>query len=190
MPEDSFETLAMPLMDMLYGAALRLTQNQADAEDLIQETYLKAFRAFNQFEIGTNFKAWIFKILTNNFINKYKKNRREPNQISVEDTPDFYLYDKVMDIGRETGVGSSPEELFMEKFIPSNITDAIRELPDDYKATFVLSDMYGFSYDEISDMTETTLGTVKSRLFRARRMLQKTLWDYAAAQGLVPAAGK
>ena len=179
----AFEVLAMPYLDMLYGTALRLTHVPADAEDLVQESYLKAFKSFDQFELGTNFKAWIFKILTNNFNNKYKKDKRTPEPVSIEDTPDFYLYEKVTDM--MGGGGESPEKEFLKKFIPENIKRAVQDLPDEYRMTFILSDVNDFSYDEIAQITEVNLGTVKSRLFRARRMLQRALWEYAKEQGIV-----
>ena len=178
-----FEKLSMPYIDMLYGTALRMIRNPSDAEDLVQETYLKAFRSFHQFEESTNFKAWIFKILTNSYINRYKKNKKTPEQISVEDTPDFYLYDKVMET--EDLGGESPEKEFLSRFIPDNIKQAVHDLSDDYRMTFVLSDIYGFSYEEIAETMEVSLGTVKSRLFRARRMLQRGLWEYAVDQGII-----
>ncbi len=181
--KSEFEELAMPYLEMLYGTALRMTHDQADAEDLVQETYLKAFRYFSHFEAGTNFKAWIFKILMNNFNNKYKKDRKTPEQISIEDTPDFYLYDKVAD---SYGGGISPEEEFLDKFIPEIIKKAVSDLPDDYRIVFILADVNGFSYDDIANVTETNMGTVKSRLFRARRMLQRALWEYAKELGVIP----
>lgn len=178
-----FEELAMPRLDMLYGTALRMTRDRSDAEDLVQDTYLKAFRAFEQFEPGTNFKAWIFKILTNNYINRFRKDKRTPDSISMDDTPDFYLYDKVMD--KDARSSENPEREFLRKFIADDIRRAIGDLPDDYRITFILSDVQGFSYEEIADITETNLGTVKSRLFRARRMLQQALWKYAREQGII-----
>jgi RNA polymerase sigma-70 factor, ECF subfamily len=178
-----FEEMAMPYLDMLFGTALRMTHVPADAEDLVQETYLKAFRAFEQFEQGTNFKAWLFKILTNNFNNKYKKDKRSPDPVSFDDTPDFFLYDKVSD--NHGGVGENPEKEFLRKFIPENIKRAVQVLPEEYRITFILSDVNGFSYEEIAQITEVNIGTVKSRLFRARRMLQRALWEYAKEQGIV-----
>lgn len=178
-----FEELAMPRLDMLYGTALRMTHDRSDAEDLVQDTYLKAFRAFEQFEPGTNFKAWIFKILTNNYINRFRKDKRTPDSISMDDTPDFYLYDKVMD--KDAQSSENPEREFLRKFIADDIKRAVGDLPYDYRITFILSDVQGFSYEEIADITETNLGTVKSRLFRARRMLQQALWKYAREQGII-----
>ncbi|MFA6451010.1 MAG: sigma-70 family RNA polymerase sigma factor [bacterium] len=178
-----FEEQAMPYLDMLYGTALRLTHVPADAEDLVQDTYLKAFRAYDQYEQGTNFKAWIFKILTNNFFNKYKKEKRSPDPVSIDDTPDFYLYEKVTDT--MGGGGESPEKEFLNKFIPENIKSAVQSLPEEYKIAFILSDVNEFTYEEIAQVTETNIGTVKSRLFRARRMLQHLLWEYAKEQGIV-----
>jgi RNA polymerase sigma-70 factor, ECF subfamily len=183
MEEDKrFEELAMPYLDGLYNAALRMTREQKDAEDLVQDTYMKAFRFFSSFEEGTNFKAWIYKILTNTYINRYKKKKREPQSISVEDTPDFYLYDKIINV--EGPESTSPEQDFMQRFIPEDIIKAVDALPDDFRTTFMLSDMESFSYEEIARMMNCSLGTVKSRLFRARRMLQKALWDYASREGI------
>jgi len=179
-----FEEIAMPYLEMLYGTALRMTHDQADAEDLVQETYLKAFRSFSHFEACTNFKAWIFKILMNNFNNKYKKDHRAPESISIEDTPDFYLYDRVTDL--YGGGGESPEKEFLDRFIPDIIKKAVSDLPEDYRIVFILADVNGFSYEDIAQVTEANIGTVKSRLFRARRMLQRALWEYAKEQGIIP----
>ncbi len=178
-----FEDMALPYLDILYGTALRLTHAPADAEDLVQETYLKAYRAFDQFETGTNFKAWIFKILTNNFNNKYKKDKRTPESLSIEDTPDFYLYDKVSDLN--VSGEENPEREFLKKFIPDIIKKAVQDLSSEYRMVFILADVNGFSYEEIAAILDVNIGTVKSRLFRARRMLQRALWEYAKDEGIV-----
>ncbi len=156
-----FEKQAFPLMPMLYRTALRLTRNQADAEDLVQNTFLRAFNFFDKFTQGTSFKAWIFKVMTNIFINEYRKQSRDPQKVSLED----YL------------VGTpDPEHLFFENLVDEDIKRAIEELPDQYRLTFLLY-TEGFSYKEIASITETNLGTVMSRLHRARRLLQEKLYN-------------
>lgn len=180
-----FEELALPYLDNLYNAALRMTKNERDAEDLVQDTYMKAYRFFDSFEEGTNFKAWIYKILTNSYINRYKKKQREPQSISIEDTPDFYLYDKLLDLGETGADPENPEKGMIQKMVSNDIVKAVDALPADFRTAFVLSDIEGFSYEEIAKMMNTSLGTVKSRLFRARKILQKNLWDYAVREGII-----
>ncbi|HOO55630.1 MAG TPA: sigma-70 family RNA polymerase sigma factor [bacterium] len=170
---ERFEEYSMPYLNILYGTALRMTKNRTDAEDLIQETYLKAFRAFSQFEEGTNFKAWIFKILTNTYINRFKKDKKSPEQVSVDDMADTLIYDRVTSL--QTGSTDNPERIFLKKFIPDEIKRAVENLQDEYRMTFILSDVHGFTNDEIAGIMEVSVGTVKSRLFRARRLLQQAL---------------
>ncbi len=177
-----FELLSMPYLDMLYGAALRMTKDPAEAEDLVQETYLRAFGNFEQFEEGTNFRAWIFKILTNCFYNRYKHSKISGTTVSLDDVPEFSLYEQAKFLTNERGV---PEKELLKYIIEEDISRAVQELPDEYRIAFVLSDVYGFNYNEISMIVEVSLGTVKSRLFRARRLLQKSLWEYARKHGAV-----
>lgn len=178
-----FERMAMPFLNPLYSAALRMTRNQTDAEDLVQETCMKAYRFFDTFKEGTNFKAWIYKILVNTFINKYRKDQPASRVSSMDDMPEFQLYQH---IAKGSGGGTGrPEKEFMQRFIPENIKKAVRELPADFRIVFLLADVEGFSYKEIASLTEVSTGTVKSRLFRARRLLQKALVDYAKEQGYI-----
>lgn len=157
-----FERETFPLMPMLYRTALRLTRNQADAEDLVQNTFLRAFNFYDKFTPGTSFKAWIFKIMTNIFINQYRKQAREPQTVAIENT----------------GIGTpDPEHLFFENLLDEDIKRAIEELPDQYRLTFLLY-TEGFSYKEIASITGANLGTVMSRLHRARRLLQGKLHQY------------
>ncbi|MFH1538968.1 MAG: sigma-70 family RNA polymerase sigma factor [bacterium] len=183
-PTVEFEELALPHMNPLYAAALRMTRNQPDAEDLVQETFLKAFRFFDKFEKGTNFKAWIYRILVNTFINRYRKEKPAKHTASMDEMPEFQLYRNIVK-GWEPGGGGDPEKEFMRKFIPGNIRKAVESLPDDFRVVFLLADVEGFSYEQIAEVTGVPAGTVKSRLFRARRLLQNELVDYAVEQGYI-----
>jgi len=171
-----FEALAMPLLDSLYRTALRLTRNTADAEDLVQETFFKAYQGFDQFERGTSFKPWIFKILTNNFINQYRKRVKEPPQTSYEEMEDFSLFDQVSATSAKRLV--DPETLVIQKLTVDKIKAAIENLPQEYRAVVTLADVEEFSYQEIADILDCPIGTVRSRLNRGRKLLQKALWEY------------
>ncbi len=161
--KEHFEQEAFPLMRMLYRTALRLTRNQHDAEDLLQNTVLRAYNFYHKFQPGTSFKAWIFKIMTNLFINDYRKHRKEPPLVSLENQANFE---------------PDPEKLYFDSVLDEDIKRAIEELPDAYRLTFLLS-AEGFSYKEIAQITNANVGTVMSRLHRARRLLQGKLWEYA-----------
>ena len=175
-----FEAEAIPHMDSLYNFALKMTGNSDDANDLIQETYLKSFRFFDKFEKGTNCKAWLFRIMKNTFINSYRKKTKEPDKVDYEDVEKFY----------ETVKPSSTDSAHLEKEIYDNllddeITSAIASLPDDFKTVIILSDIEGFTYDEIADFVDCPVGTVRSRLHRARKMLFAKLYKYANEKGYV-----
>jgi RNA polymerase sigma-70 factor (ECF subfamily) len=185
-PEDpdlraSFEQEALPLLPGLYRAALRLTRNPADAEDLVQEAYLRAYRGFHQFEPGTNLKAWLYRILTNQFINTYRKKQREPQTVPDEDVEDWYLYNR---LAREAP-DSSAEAVVLESMPDEDVTAALEALPEQYRAAVLLADVEGFSYKEIADILEIPMGTVMSRLHRGRKALEKALWEKVRERGLV-----
>jgi len=179
-----FTELAMPHMQALYTTALRMTRNPADAEDLVQETFLKAYRAFDRYEDGTNLRAWLYKILTNTFINSYRAAKRRPEKADVEDVEDLYLYHRIGDL-QSAGVGRSAEDEVFEHFTDDEVKKAIESLPEAFRIAVLLADVEGFSYKEIADITEVPIGTVMSRIHRGRKALQKALLDFAVARGLV-----
>ncbi|WP_130504910.1 sigma-70 family RNA polymerase sigma factor [Microterricola gilva] len=176
-----FEEQALPFIDQLYGAALRMTKNPSDAQDLVQETFVKAFAAFKQFEQGTNLKAWLYRILTNTFINTYRKKQREPYQGTIDDLEDWQMG------GAESTTASSSRSAEAEAIdhLPdSAVKDALQSLPEDFRLAVYFADVEGFSYQEIADMMKTPIGTVMSRLHRGRRMLREMLAGYALEQGI------
>jgi RNA polymerase sigma-70 factor, ECF subfamily len=181
-----FADLAMEYMPALYTAALRMTRNAADAEDLVQETYLKAFRAFSTFELGTNLKAWLYRILTNTYINTYRAKKRRPEVTDVEDVEDLYLYRHLAGDGSGTA-GRSAEDEALERFTDSDVKDAIESLPENFRMAVLLADVEGFSYKEIAEITDVPIGTVMSRIHRGRKALQKALLDRGRTLGLVGA---
>ncbi len=176
----SFEQQAMPYLDQLYGAALRMTRNPADAEDLVQETYLKGFAAFDSFTQGTNLRAWLFRILTNTFINAYRKRQREPFQSGSDDLTDWQLHDA--ESHTSTGLRSAEMEA-LDRITDSDVVQAMSNLPEDYRLAVYLADVEGFSYKEIAEIMETPVGTVMSRLHRGRKLLREQLADYAIERG-------
>jgi RNA polymerase sigma-70 factor (ECF subfamily) len=182
-PVHRFEDEALVYADALYGSALRMTRNPADAEDLVQETYLRAFRAWDRFEPGTNLKAWLFKIMTNLFISGYRQRRREPVTISTDDTEEFDLYRNLVD--HEAQVGKSAESIVFEGLVDDDVKQALSDLPENFRMPVLLADVEGFSYREIADMLSIPIGTVMSRLHRGRKALQKALWEKAVESGLV-----
>jgi len=178
-----FQEEALPLLDSLYGGALRMTRNPADAEDLIQETMLRAYRSFNRFEPGTNLKAWLFRIMTNAYINTYRKKQREPQKVSQDEVEDFDLYRELKDHDPQFSV--TPETIVLDGLVDSDITDAIEDLPEQFRLAVILSDVEGFSYAEMAEIMDVPMGTVMSRLHRGRKALQKRLWDLARDRGIV-----
>ncbi len=182
--QERFAELAMEHMPALYTAALRMTRNPADAEDLVQETYLKAYRAFGSFTEGTNLRAWLYRILTNTYINAYRASKRRPEMTDVEDVEDLYLYRR---LGPLDGVGQSAEEEALRGFTDEEVKAAIESLPDSFRIAVLLADVEGFSYKEIAAITDVPIGTVMSRIHRGRRALQKALHEFAEARGLVAA---
>jgi RNA polymerase sigma-70 factor, ECF subfamily len=177
-----FERDVLPLLPNLYAAALRMTRNPADAEDLVQETYLRAFRGFSGFKEGTNLKAWLYRILTNSFINTYRKKQRQPQTVEgPDDLDEWYLFDKLG--GRNVELSAETEVL--DKIPDEAVKAALESLPENFRLPVLLADVEGFSYKEIAEIMETPIGTVMSRLHRGRKALQKALWDTAKERGLI-----
>jgi RNA polymerase sigma-70 factor, ECF subfamily len=179
-----FADLAMEHMSSLYTAALRMTRNPSDAEDLVQETYLKAYRAFGTFQEGTNLKAWLYKILTNTFINSYRAKKRRPEQSELDDVEDLYLYRRLGGL-EAAAAGRSAEEEVLEHFTESDVKAAVESLPEQFRMAVLLADVEGFSYKEIAEILDVPIGTVMSRLHRGRKALQKALFDFGRSRGLV-----
>lgn len=174
-----FEEEAMVHADGLYRTALRMTRNPDDAADLVQEALVKAYRFWDRYEEGSNARAWLYKIMTNIFINNYRSKSRAPQTVAYEDIDDNFLYGQLADI-RPSG---NPEQQFFNKVFDTDVKKAIDELPDDFRTVVILSFLDGFSYQEIADIAGLNIGTVKSRLHRGRKLLQKSLWDYARRNG-------
>jgi RNA polymerase sigma-70 factor (ECF subfamily) len=179
---DTFETYALAFLDALYRTALRMTRSEADAEDLVQETYIKAFRFREQFTPGTNLKAWLFRILTNTFINSYRRRQSQPEFTELEDVDEFSLYKRMSDLKTSSSSGN-PETEFLDGLVDSEVKDALAELPEKFRSV-VLLDVEGFSYKEIAEMLDIPIGTVMSRLHRGRKFLQKRLLDLAQQRGI------
>lgn len=177
-----FERDALPFLDQLYAAAMRMTRNPSDAEDLVQETFAKAFGAFHQFREGTNLKAWLYRILTNTFINTYRKKQRQPQQNPTEQIEDWQL--AAAEAHSSTGLRSAEMDA-LDHLPDSDVKDALQNLPEDFRMAVYLADVEGFSYKEIADIMETPIGTVMSRLHRGRQGLKKQLRDYAIDRGLI-----
>jgi RNA polymerase sigma-70 factor (ECF subfamily) len=174
---------AMPFMSSLYSAALRMTRNKSDAEDLVQETYLKAFRGYGGFQEGTNLKAWLYRILTNTYINTYRAKKRRPEQTDLDDVEDFYLYRRMGGLEAAKASRSAEDEL-MDYFTDSEVKDAIEALPEQFRMAVLLADVEGFQYKEIAEILDIPIGTVMSRLHRGRKSLQKQLFEFAEQRGL------
>jgi len=177
-----FEREAMQFAPQLYSAALRMTRNPADAEDIVQETFLKAYRAFDSFQEGTNLKAWLYRILTNTYINKYRKQQRRPQEVELGELQDLYLYRR---LGDASGASVSAEKEVLDAFVDEDIVEAIESLPENFRMPVLLADVEDFSYKEIAEMLDIPIGTVMSRLHRGRKALQRKLWNVAAERGLV-----
>jgi RNA polymerase sigma-70 factor, ECF subfamily len=183
-----FAELAMEHMGSLYSAALRMTRNPSDAEDLVQETYLKAYRSFGTFQEGTNLKAWLYKILTNTFINSYRARKRRPEQTELDEVEDLYLYRRLGGL-EAAAAGRSAEEEVLDSFTDDEVKGALESLPDTFRMAVLLADVEGFSYKEIADILDIPIGTVMSRLHRGRKALQKALFEFGTQRGLVGQTG-
>lgn len=175
---DLFEEQALPFMDQLYAAAMRMTRNPADAADLVQETFVKAFAAFGQFQQGTNLKAWLYRILTNTFINSYRKNQRNPYQGTIDELEDWQLGGAV---SATSTITRSAEAEAIDHLPDSAVKDALQSIPEDFRLAVYFADVEGFSYQEIADIMKTPVGTVMSRLHRGRRLLRELLAEYATS---------
>jgi len=171
-------------MSSLYSGALRMTRNPADAEDLVQETYLKAYRGFGGFEEGTNLKAWLYRILTNTFINSYRSRKRRPDETDLGEVEDLYLYKRIGGL-EAAAAGRSAEDELLEMFTEDEVKDALEALPEQFRMAVLLADVEGFSYKEIAEILDIPIGTVMSRLHRGRRALEKALWETVRERGLV-----
>ncbi len=183
-----FSEQAMPFMDALYTAALRLARNAADAEDLVQETYLKAYRAYDGFEEGTNLRAWLYRILTNTFINSYRSKKRRPDETDIDEVEDLYLYRRLGGL-EAAAAGRSAEDELLDWFSDSEVKEAVESLPEQFRIAVLLSDVEGFSYKEIAEILDIPIGTVMSRLHRGRKALQRQLYEFAKSRHLTSVDG-
>jgi RNA polymerase sigma-70 factor (ECF subfamily) len=182
-----FEELLSPILSMAYGTAVRLTRDRTEAEDLVQDAAMLAYRAFASFQRGTNFKAWFFRILTNAFYSRHRKEKHEKANLSVEDVPALYLYSKTAEAGLH-GREGDPASAIMDQLDTEQVGAALEALPEEYRVVATLYFIEDFSYQQIAEVVECPVGTVRSRLHRGRRLLQKALWDVAVERGIVRAA--
>lgn len=183
---DTFADQAMQYAPQLYSAALRMARNAADAEDIVQETFLRAYRSFDHFEEGTNLRAWLFRILTNTFITTYRAKQRRPQQADVEDVEDLYLYHRVRDVDVAS---RSAEDTLFDWFTDDEVKRALEDLPETFRLPVLLADVEEFSYKEIAEMLDIPIGTVMSRLHRGRKAMHKALATFATERGLLARTG-
>jgi RNA polymerase sigma-70 factor (ECF subfamily) len=183
---ERFEREALPLLDQLYGAALRMTRNPTDAEDLVQETYAKAFAAFDSFAEGTNLRAWMYRILTNTYINAYRKKQRQPYLAGTDALTDGHLHEAESHTSR--GLRSAEIDA-LDNLLDADVAQALMDLPDDFRMAVYMADVEGFSYKEIAEMMQTPVGTVMSRIHRGRKLLRDQLRAYAVERGYVKSGG-
>ena len=182
--KEQFTSDAMQYAPQLFSTALRMTRNRSDAEDLVQETYIKGWRSFHTFQDGTNLRAWLFRIMTNTYINKYNAQKRKGTEVELDDIEELFLYKRLGSID-QSQLSSSAEDQMLELFTDDEVKNALEELPEDFRMPVLLSDVDGFSYKEISEMLEIPIGTVMSRLHRGRKAMQKMLYEYARERGLI-----
>ena len=181
---EDFTNDAMQYAPQLFATALRMTRNKADAEDLVQETFLKGWRAFDSYQQGTNLRAWLFRIMTNTFINKYNSQQRRPQETELDEVEELFLFRR-MGAFDQSKMNQSAEDQMLELFTDEEVKNAIESLPETFRIPVLLSDVEGFSYKEIAEMIEVPIGTVMSRLHRGRKAMQKMLYEYAKERGLV-----
>lgn len=182
--QEQFTADAMQYAPQLFSTALRMTRNRSDAEDLVQETFIKGWRSFHTFQEGTNLRAWLFRIMTNSYINKYNAQKRKGTEVELDDVEELFLYKRLGSID-QSQLSSSAEDQMLELFTDDEVKNALEELPEDFRIPVLLSDADGFSYKEISEMLEIPIGTVMSRLHRGRKAMQKLLYEYARERGLI-----
>ena len=181
--QSTFADQVEPFVDQLYAAALRMTRNPADAEDLLQETFVRAFRGFPNFTEGTNLRAWLYRILTNTFINSYRAKQRRPEQTELDEVEDLYLYRRLGGL-EAAQLGRSAEDELMDMFTEGDVRQALDDLPESFRMAVLLADVEGFSYKEIAEIMDVPIGTVMSRLHRGRKALQRSLHQFAVERGL------
>jgi RNA polymerase sigma-70 factor (ECF subfamily) len=177
-----FSELIEPHVSSLYSTALRMTRNQNDAEDLVQDALYKAFRALDQYQRNTNFRAWVFRILVNTFITGYRKAIKQPQKVSYDDLEEFFLYKR---LDETISIQESNKEEFLENLFDDDVKEALEALPYQFRLVVLLCDVEGFSYNEIANIIDAPLGTVMSRLYRGRKLLQRQLWNYAKKRGYI-----
>jgi RNA polymerase sigma-70 factor (ECF subfamily) len=182
--QDQFVTDAMQHAPQLFSTALRMTRNRSDAEDLVQETFVKAWRSFHTFQTGTNLRAWLFRIMTNTYINKYNAQQRRPTETELDEVEELFLYKRLGSID-QSKLSSSAEDQMFDLFTDDEVKNALEELPEVFLLPVLMSDVEGFSYKEIAEILEIPLGTVMSRLHRGRKLMQKMLYQYAVDRGLI-----
>jgi RNA polymerase sigma-70 factor (ECF subfamily) len=182
--KEQFTSDAMQYAPQLFSTALRMTRNRSDAEDLVQETYIKGWRSFHTFQEGTNLRAWLFRIMTNSYINKYNAKKRKGTEVELDDVEELFLYKRLGSID-QSQLSSSAEDQMLDLFTDDEVKGALESLPEDFRIPVLLSDVDGFSYKEIAEMLEIPMGTVMSRLHRGRKAMQKMLYEYARERGLI-----
>ena len=182
--QEQFTSDAMQFAPQLFSTALRMTRNRSDAEDLVQETYIKGWRSFHTFQEGTNLRAWLFRIMTNTYINKYNAQKRKGTEVELDDVEELFLYKRLGSID-QSQLSSSAEDQMLDLFTDDEVKNALESLPEDFRIPVLLSDVDGFAYKEIAEMLEIPIGTVMSRLHRGRKAMQKMLYEYARDRGLI-----